>query len=90
MREPWKYNRKAIALAYEGSGAPIVMAKGEGLDADLILQSGKEAEVPIIEGEALANFLQDIPVGEEIPEVLFESVATILSWAYWLKGKNPQ
>ncbi len=89
MREPWKYNRKAIALAYEGSGAPIVMAKGEGLDADLILQSGKEAEVPIIEGEALANFLQDIPVGEEIPEVLFESVATVLSWAYWLKGKKP-
>ena len=90
MREPWKYNRKAIALAYEGSGAPIVMAKGEGLDADLILQSGKEAEGPIIEGEALANFLQDIPVGEEIPEVLFESVATVLSWAYWLKGKKPQ
>ena len=90
MRKSWKYNRKAIALAYEGSGAPIVMAKGEGLDADLIIQSGKEAEVPIIEGEALANFLQDIPVGEEIPEVLFESVATILSWAYWLKGKNPQ
>ena len=89
MREPWKYNRKAIALAYEGSGAPIVMAKGEGLDADLILQSGKEAEVPIIEGEALANFLQDIPVGEEIPEVLFESVATVLSWGYWLKGKKP-
>ena len=89
MREPWKYNRKAIALAYEGSGAPIVMAKGEGLDADLILQSGKEAAVPIIEGEALANFLQDIPVGEEIPEVLFESVATVLSWAYWLKGKKP-
>ena len=90
MRGPWKYNRKAIALAYEGSGAPIVMAKGEGLDADLIIQSGKEAEVPIIEGEALANFLQDIPIGEEIPEVLFESVATLLSWAYWLKGKTPK
>ena len=90
MREPWKYNRKAIALAYEGRGAPIVMAKGEGLDADLIIQSGKEAEVPIIEGEALANFLQDIPIGEEIPEVLFESVATLLSWAYWLKGKTPK
>jgi|TARA_B110000977_G_scaffold42032_1_gene56740 flagellar biosynthesis protein len=90
VREPWKYNRKAIALAYEGSGAPIVMAKGEGLDADLIIQSGKEAEVPIIEGEALANFLQDIPIGEEIPEVLFESVATLLSWAYWLKGKTPK
>jgi flagellar biosynthesis protein len=66
------------------------MAKGEGLDADLIIQSGKEAEVPIIEGEALANFLQDIPIGEEIPEVLFESVATLLSWAYWLKGKTPR
>jgi type III secretion system FlhB-like substrate exporter len=26
---------------------------------------------------------------EEIPEELFESVAIVLSWAFWLKGKMP-
>ena len=90
MREPWKYNRKAIALAYEGSGAPIVMAKGEGLDADLILQSGKEAEVPIIEETSMTQVtiktsMGDIHLeldGEKAP-ITVENFKTIAKSGYY-------
>ena len=90
MKSRGKYNRKAVALAYGGKGAPVVVAKGEGHRADLIIESGQEAEIPIVEGEALSNYLQGVSVGDEIPEILFESVAIVLSWAYRLKGKTPQ
>lgn len=82
-------NKKAAALEYTGSGAPILVAKGEGIEADLIIEAGQEAEIPILQDEALSNYLQGLPVGDEIPEVLFESVAVILSWAYWLRNKTP-
>ena len=55
-----------------------------------MVEVGQQAEVPVVEGEALANYLQGVEIGEEVPEVLFESVAIVLSWAYWLKGKAPE
>jgi len=84
------YNKRAAALSYGGKGSPVLVAKGEGYQAELIIESGQEAEVPIVEGEALSNYLQGVEIGEQIPEVLFESVAIVLSWAYWLKGKMPE
>ena len=84
-----KYSKKAAALSYSGVGAPILVAKGEGDRANLIVEAGKESEIPIIEGEELSSYLQKVSVGSEIPQALFESVAIVLSWAYWLRGKNP-
>ena len=82
-------NKKAAALEYSGMGAPVLVAKGEGEKADLIIEAGQEAQIPILEDEALSNYLQGLPVGDEIPEVLFESVAIVLSLAYWLRNKTP-
>jgi len=91
MKNRGKYNsKKAAALTYQGTGAPVLIAKGEGYEAELIVEAGHDAEVPIVEGEALANYLQGVTIGEEIPEILFESVAIVLSWAYWLRGKVPE
>ena len=89
MRSKPKYSKKAAALSYSGVGAPILVAKGEGDRANLIVEAGKESEIPIIEGEELSSYLQKVSVGSEIPQALFESVAIVLSWAYWLRGKNP-
>jgi type III secretion system FlhB-like substrate exporter len=33
--------------------------------------------------------LEDVELDGEIPEELFEMVAIILSWAYWLRDKKP-
>ena len=82
--------KKAAALTYQGKGAPVLIAKGEGHEADLMVEVGQQSEIPIVEGEALANYLQGVEVGEEVPEILFESVAIVLSWAYWLRGKVPE
>lgn len=83
------YSKRAAALTYSGVGAPVLVAKGEGDYVHLIVEAGKEAEVPIIEGEELSSYLQKVAIGSEVPQALFESVAIVLSWAYWLRGKNP-
>tara|TARA_B100001029_G_C14689308_1_gene248900 strand:- start:19 stop:288 length:270 start_codon:yes stop_codon:yes gene_type:complete len=83
------YSKRAAALTYSGAGAPILVAKGEGDRANLIVEAGKESEIPIIEGEELSSYLQKVAIGSEVPQALFESVAIVLSWAYWLRGKNP-
>ena len=90
MNTSGKRFKQAAALEYQGSGAPILVAKGEGDAADVIIGAGRIAEIPILEDKYLSNYLQDIPVGEEVPEILFESVAIVLSWAYWMRGKFPE
>ena len=84
-----KYSKKAAALSYSGVGAPILVAKGEGDRANLIVEAGKESEIPIIEGEELSSYLQKVTIGSEVPQALFESVAIVLSWAYFLRWKEP-
>ena len=84
-----KYGKRAAALTYSGVGAPILVAKGEGDDANLIVEAGKEAEIPIIKGDELSTYLQTVAIGSEVPQELFESVAVVLSWVYWLQGKKP-
>jgi len=89
MNNKPKFSKRAAALTYRGVGAPTLIAKGEGDYAHLIIETGKEAEVPIIEGEELSEYLQKVTIGSEVPQALFESVAIVLSWAYWLRGKKP-
>ena len=89
MSNKSKFSKRAAALTYRGVGSPILVAKGEGDHAHLIVEAGKEAEVPIIEGEELSDYLQKVTIGSEVPQALFESVAIVLSWAYWLRGKEP-
>ena len=84
-----KYGKRAAALTYRGVGAPILVAKGEGDHADLIIEAGKEAKIPIVKGDELSNHLQRVATGSEIPQELFESVAIVLSWVYWLQDKKP-
>ena len=55
MPEPPR--RRATALRYEGSGAPKVVASGQGAVADRILAHAREAGVPVREDPALAAAL---------------------------------
>ena len=82
-------NKKAIALLYNDSNAPVVSAKGEGGLADQIVKLANEHGVYVAEDPILADILSRLEVDQEIPEELYQSVAVILSWAYWLKGRSP-
>ena len=76
--------RRASALRYEGGGAPKVMASGRGLIADRIIETAREAGIPIRSDAALAEALSALDLGSEIPEALWQAVAETLAWAYRL------
>ena len=76
--------RRASALRYEGAGAPKVVASGRGLIADRIVETAKEAGVPIRSDAALAEALSALELGSEVPEAMWQAVAETLAWAYRL------
>jgi flagellar biosynthesis protein len=77
--------KRATALHYGGGdGAPKVVAAGQGLIAERILEIAAAAGVPIREDAALVNALSSLELGQEIPEELFVAVAEALAWAYRL------
>ncbi|MBQ9766389.1 MAG: EscU/YscU/HrcU family type III secretion system export apparatus switch protein [Lachnospiraceae bacterium] len=72
-------NKKAIALSYDkGDKAPIVVASGAGYLADKIIDTAKEAKVPVHKDAKLAESLSDIEIGDAIPPELYNAVAEIL------------
>jgi flagellar biosynthesis protein len=80
--------RIAVALRYdEGDGAPVVLATGKGSLAERILDAAKEAGVAIDENPMLANALEKAPVGEPIPEELYQAVAEVINWV--LQAQRP-
>ncbi len=83
-------HREAIALVYDGDQAPTLTAKGEGDLAEQIIQLAMEYEVPIYENAELAKVLARLELGDQIPEALYRTIAEIIAFAWYLKGKAPE
>jgi flagellar biosynthesis protein len=83
-------NREAIALVYDGDQTPTLTAKGEGDLAEQIIQLAMEYEVPIYENAELAKVLARLELGDQIPEALYRTIAEIIAFAWYLKGKAPE
>ena len=81
--------REAIALVYDGEQAPVLTAKGDGELADQIIQLALDYEVPIYENADLARMLTQLELGDQIPESLYRTIAEIIAFAWYLKGKRP-
>ena len=48
--------RKAVALKYiEGTEAPVILAKGEGRKADIMLEEAEKKGVPVTEDKVLVD-----------------------------------
>lgn len=77
----------AVALHYDGTSAPRVVAKGRGELAGQIIAKAREHDVPLYTDPQLASVLASIPLGEEIPRELYVAVAEVIAFAYWLSGK---
>lgn len=77
--------RKAVALFYDGSGAPQVTAKGVDEEAAQIVALAQEHGVPLCDNPALVELLSHIELGEHVPETLYIAVAHILAFAYGLR-----
>ena len=81
--------KKAIALLYDQkkSAAPKVVASGSNLVAEKIIATAIEAGVHIKEDRNLVELLAKVPVGEEIPGELYQTIAEILAFVYSVNSK---
>lgn len=79
--------KKAVALQYDGLGAPRLTAKGQAELAERIIALAQEHQVPLYEDEQLAAALAHLDLGDEIPELLYMAIAEVLAFVYDLKVK---
>jgi len=82
-------DRQAVALAYDGQRAPTVTAEGSGELAEQIIAVAREHGIPLFENPQLLTLLQQIGLGEEIPETLYLCIAQVIAFAYKIQGKFP-
>lgn len=81
----------AVALRYDGRRmrAPRVVAKGERLVAQRIIDEAFRFGVPTIENPPLARALfKACAIGKEVPRDLYRAVAEVLAYVYALKGRS--
>jgi len=71
-------NKLAVALHYDRTGAPRVVAKGKGTIGAKIVEVARAHDIPIEENEVLAGALSNVELGDEIPEDLYKAVAEVL------------
>jgi flagellar biosynthesis protein len=77
----------AVALHYDKSGAPRVVAKGRGGIGEKIIEVAKAHDIPIEENEVLAGALSNVELGDEIPAELYKAVAEVLIFVLRLSGQ---
>ena len=71
-------NQLAVALHYDRTGAPRVVAKGKGTIGQKIIELARAHDIPIEENEVLAGALSNVELGDEIPTELYKAVAEVL------------
>lgn len=81
-------NRRAVALRYDADqdAAPRVVAKGNRLIAERIIEIARENDVPIHQDPDLVAVLAKLDVEREIPESLYRAVAEVLAFVYRVAG----
>jgi flagellar biosynthesis protein len=84
MKTEYEKNKKAAALKYEHGkqAAPQLLAKGDGVLAEKILEVAKEHSIPIHEDPALVEILSKMDLLEQIPPECYRVVAEILAFIY--------
>jgi type III secretion system FlhB-like substrate exporter len=70
--------QKAIALLYDSSlPAPLVLARARGRGAERMANLAKQAGVPVVTDEGLAEGLIPLDVGALVPMEYWELVARV-------------
>ena len=80
-------NQLAVALHYDRSGAPRVVAKGRGGIGEKIIEVARAHDIPIEQNEVLAGALAHVELGDEIPAELYKAVAEVLIFVLRLSGR---
>ena len=77
-------SRRAVALRYEpaADNAPTVVAKGERLLADRIIEQAQALGVQIVADEKLSASLIRLELNQEIPPELYQAVAEVIAFVF--------
>lgn len=84
------HEKLAVALSYDGKRAPTVSAEGSGDLAEQIIALARQHGVPLFENAPLLALLQEVGLGEEIPETLYLCIAQVMAFAFRIQGKTPE
>lgn len=85
MAKAPKDMKRAVAMAYNAEdGAPRVIAKGSGVNAEAIISLATESGVYVHQSPELVNLLMGVDLDGEIPAELYQAVAELLAWLYCL------
>jgi flagellar biosynthesis protein len=78
--------RKAVAIRYDESddSAPRLIAKGEGLVAEKIIEIATDNNIHVHEDPVVVAMLAKLEVNTCVPEELYQAVAEILAFVYRL------
>lgn len=76
----------AVALTYDQERPPFVAATGRGVIAEQIVRIARDHDILIHEDPALVESLAMLSLGDEIPEVLYQAIAEVISFAYSLRS----
>ncbi|MBP7970701.1 MAG: EscU/YscU/HrcU family type III secretion system export apparatus switch protein, partial [Aquaspirillum sp.] len=68
-----------------GQTAPRVVAKGRGELAERIIDRAKESGVFVHESPELVNLLMQVDLDSNIPPELYQAVAEVLAFVYFLE-----
>jgi flagellar biosynthesis protein len=84
-----KKQNKAVAICYDGktTQTPRIVASGKGRIAEKIIETAREAGVYIQEDPNLVELLSKVPVGDDIPVELYQTVAEVLAFVYQINEK---
>lgn len=77
----------AVALEYDGHGAPRVTAKGRGELAQRIIETAREHDVDIERNAVLAQALSAVELDDQIPEELYRAAAQVIAFVLSLRGE---
>lgn len=83
---------QAVAVLYDEkeSDSPKIVASGKGTVAEKIIEIAREAGIHIQEDPNLAELLSKVPIGDEIPVELYQTVAEVLAFVYQVNEKFKQ
>jgi len=78
----------AVALSYDNTGAPRVVAKGADFVAARIREEADAHKIPIVANAPLARALYQVELDREIPADHYRAVAEVIAFVWKLKTRN--
>jgi len=81
--------KKAVSLQYDSATqeAPVITAKGQGIIAEKIIELARKHHIPIKDDPDLIEILSQLELDEQIPPAVYQVVAEIFSFIYYLNTK---